>query len=94
MEIIYAIQYHPQVISDDIPKISPTWRVKISTAIETKLKTAPDLYGKPLRRALKGYRKLRVGDYRVVFLIENRKVVIRAIVHRSTVYTVFAKRMK
>jgi len=43
----------------------------------------PELYGKPLRRSLKGYRKLRVGDYRVIFRIEKHFIKIFVIQHRS-----------
>ncbi|MES2504791.1 MAG: type II toxin-antitoxin system RelE/ParE family toxin [Myxococcota bacterium] len=44
--------------------------------------------GKPLRYSLKGHRRLRVGDYRVVYRIEpqNQTVVIIAIKHRKDIY--------
>ena len=42
----------------------------------------PELYSEPLRRTLKTYRKLRVGDYRIVLKIEDRVVTILAICHR------------
>jgi hypothetical protein len=34
---------------------------------------APQEYGTPLRKTLKGYWKLRVGDYRVVYKISRPK---------------------
>lgn len=89
---MYDLRYHPDVVRIDIPKISSTWRVKICKAIEQRLATEPALYGKPLRRSLKGYRKLRVSDYRIVFRIEGRVVKILMIAHRSTVYEVIKKR--
>ncbi|MFZ2522080.1 MAG: type II toxin-antitoxin system RelE/ParE family toxin [Minisyncoccia bacterium] len=61
--------------------------------IEEKLTVAPDFYGKPLRRSLKGYRKFRVGDYRVVFRINRDKVYVLAIMHRSVVYEKITKRL-
>ncbi|MBI4050751.1 MAG: type II toxin-antitoxin system RelE/ParE family toxin [Candidatus Doudnabacteria bacterium] len=83
---MFKIVYHHLVVSDDIPKLSSEWKEKIRHAIEGRLMTHPDLYGKPLRRSLKGYRKLRVGDYRVIFRIEKAIVKILAIQHRSIVY--------
>jgi len=73
----YEILYIDKVVKDDISKISGSYRDRIKLAIETRLLTKPDLYGKPLRRSLKGYLKLRVGDYRIVFRIENQKVKIQ-----------------
>lgn len=71
MEISFSIIYHYLVVRSDIPRLSVLWRRKVQSAIEEKLTTNPDLYGKPLRRSLAGYRKLRVGDYRVIFRIEE-----------------------
>lgn len=79
----FRIVYHHLVVSEDIPKLSGEWRDKVRLAIEQRLATRPDLYGKPLRRSLKGYRKLRVGDWRVIFRIEKNIVRVLIIEHRS-----------
>jgi len=92
MALEFELVYHKKVAEEDIPQLAPLWRTKIQTAIEEKLSTYPDLYGKPLRRSLKGYRKLRVGNYRVVFRIAESKVLILAILHRSVVYREMGKR--
>lgn len=86
MAIGFTIYYHPKVIRGDIPLLSTTWKVRIKSAIEEKLTTTPEKFGKPLRQSLSGYRKLRVGDYRIVFRIKDRTVLIFAILHRSVVY--------
>lgn len=52
---------------------------------------APEEYGAPLRKTLKGYWKLRVGDYRVVFKVKGNKIIILAILHRKDVYDVVSK---
>lgn len=88
----FDIVYHPLVVSNDIPQLSSKWKEKIKQSIEERLTTHPDLYGKPLRRTLKGYRKLRVGDYRVIFQIEKRMIKILIIQHRSVVYGDVSKR--
>ena len=79
-------------VGDDIPKFSITTRKKIRRAVEEKLTTEPEFFGKPLRKSLKGFRKLRVGDYRIVFRIESKKVKIFYIGHRSIVYQKAEKR--
>ena len=90
---MFQIVYHHLVVRDDIPKLSHEWKEKVRQAIEERLTTHPDLYGKPLRRSLKGYRKFRVGDYRVIFRIEKQVVKILIIQHRSTVYNEIEKRV-
>jgi mRNA interferase RelE/StbE len=39
-----------------------------------------------LRRTLKGYRKLRVGDYRIVLKLEGDAILVLGICHRKDVY--------
>ncbi|KKR91184.1 MAG: Toxin-antitoxin system, toxin component, RelE family [Candidatus Roizmanbacteria bacterium GW2011_GWA1_41_13] len=89
---MFDITYHPSVVAEDIPNLSGVWNKKIRVAIEKRLTTKPDLYGKPLRRSLEGYRKFRVGDYRVVFRVRDNTVIILVIQHRSVVYTKAVKR--
>ena len=86
MEIAHTITYHPAVVFDDIPRLSTAEKNRVREAIELKLQTKPELFGKPLRQSLRGYRSLRVGDYRVVFRIEKKVVRILLIAHRSVVY--------
>ena len=93
MALDFQIFYHNKVVKEDIAVLSPIWRNKIRFAIEEKLTVAPDFYGKPLRRSLKGYRKLCVGDYRIVFRIQRNKLYILAIMHRSVVYEKITKRL-
>lgn len=89
----YAVVYHPTVIRDDIPSLDQATRRRIKSAIEDKLFERPELFGIPLRQSLKGHRKLRVGDYRVVFRIMEREVYIIAVSHRSTAYQESARRI-
>jgi mRNA interferase RelE/StbE len=90
---MFEILYHAEVVKKDIPKLSADWQDKIRTAIESRLTTKPEVYGKPLRRSLKHYRKLRVGDYRVIFRIEGQLVKVFVIQHRSKVYSTVGKRI-
>lgn len=89
---MFTVVYHHLVVRDDIPKLSSEQKEKVRRAIKERLVTHPDLYGKPLRRSLKGYRKLRVGDHRVIFQIEKNTVKVLVIQHRSVVYGEAEKR--
>ncbi len=82
----FQVSYHELVVSDDLPKLDGRLKKRIRHAIEIRLMTQPELYGAPLRRSLAGYRKLRVGDYRIVFKIISAKVKILIIEHRSVAY--------
>lgn len=82
----YTLVYHPAVRSDDIPRLNRNICARLARAIEQRLTTEPQRYGEPLRRTLKGYWKLRVGDYRVVFKAINDEVWIYGIIHRREVY--------
>ena len=92
--MMFKILYHHLVVRDDIPRISNMWKKNIRRDIESKLITRPDMYGKPLRRSLKNYRKLRIGDYRVIFKIEIDMVKILVIQHRSAVYSIAERRVR
>ena len=89
----YHLAYHPEVRTKDVPGINQHLRDRISKAIESRLTTEPQRYGEPLRRTLKGYWKLRVGDYRVVFKVVENEVWIYGISHRRAVYDRIVKRL-
>ncbi len=92
MGVVFTILYHPLVLKDDLPKIGAAHRSRLKKAIEHKLMRDPALFGIPLRQSLKGHRKLRVGDFRIVFSIDKQTVFVVAILHRSIVYQMVSKR--
>ena len=83
----FTLHYHPAVRTEDLPHIDQRIKNRIRKAIEERLQTAPHDYGEPLRKSLKGYWKLRVGDYRVVCKVVDLEVWILGIKHRKLVYT-------
>lgn len=89
---MFCVIYHHLVVTEDITRLSSLWRRKVRRAIEEKLTRGPEVFGKPLRRSLKGYRKLRVGNYRIVYRIDRDVVKIFVIQHRSVVYKTAEKR--
>ena len=88
MEMIYQIRYLDEVVRKDISALPSSARNLIKRAIEERLTIDPIGFGKPLRYSLKGHRRIRVSDYRVVYRIEPEvsTVIIVAIKHRKDVY--------
>ena len=86
-----TVFYHPKVLSEDIPALSKSVRIRVKNAIEKKLLTHPHTFGSPLRGSLVPLWKLRVGDYRIVFDVQGDKVYIHAIGHRKHIYTHMAQ---
>lgn len=84
----YEIFYDFESKTNDLKNISPPIKKIIKNAIEKKLMHDPYTFGKPLRYGLKNHRSLRVGDYRVIYRIDDNKiiVIIIAIDHRKNVY--------
>lgn len=84
---MYSIQYLESV-KDDIQGLSKSTKDKLKRAIEKKLVLNPIEFGKPLQYSLKGLRRLRVEDYRIIYQInlEDKVVLIIKIGHRKEVY--------
>jgi len=91
--LLFNLRYHPDVKDIDIPQLNELLKKRIKNAIETRLTTAPYQYGEPLRKTLKGFWKLRIGDYRVVFKIVEKDIWILGIIHRKNVYEKVLKRV-
>jgi mRNA interferase RelE/StbE len=82
----YTLLLKPEVVEQDLPKIDDINKQRIAKAIQRKLVTHPEIFGKRLKYPLHGLYKLRVGDWRVVFKIKKEIVDIIAIKHRSKAY--------
>jgi mRNA interferase RelE/StbE len=89
----YTLVYHPQVVEEDLPLLPFNIQDRISRAVAARLASAPEKHGAPLKGTLKGYWKLRVGDYRVVYKIARSEVWILGILHRKRVYENVLRRM-
>ena len=88
----YSVQYDVRV-ADDLKSIDANSRKRIRDAIESKLTTQPVLFGKPLRYSLSGLRVLRVGNYRVVYVIKMSTTIVLLIGDRKFVYKEALKRL-
>ncbi len=88
--MLFEPKYHPEV-ARDISGFPQNIKLRIRKAIEDRLILDPVKFCEPLRRGLAGFRKLRVGDYRVIYQVQGRIVVILKIGHRREVYKKFGR---
>ncbi|MBA3721739.1 MAG: type II toxin-antitoxin system RelE/ParE family toxin [Parachlamydiaceae bacterium] len=86
----YRIFYDLASKNKDFERIPSSIREIIKKAIQKKLTIDPVNFGKPLRYSLKGYRSLRVGEYRVIYKIDEDKVIVIIvdIDHRKDIYEI------
>lgn len=89
----YELLYHPDVLKEDLRRIPANIKKRLRIAIETRLQNDPVLYGQPLRQSLKGYRRIRVGDWRIIYRIESSVVIILKIGNRKDVYEEVFRRL-
>lgn len=68
-------------------------RIKLQGAID-RLKLHPQQYGRPLGGPLHGLRRIRSGDFRIVYrIVESpRRVEIGVVCHRKDVYKIALQR--
>ncbi len=89
---MFLLVYHPGVVSD-VGAINRDLRKRLGKAVQERLASHPESYGKPLRGSLAGYWTLRVGDFRVVYRIVKNEVWIYAVINRRDVYEDVMKRL-
>lgn len=73
---MYDIRYHPRIFSEDLPLLDKKDQRRVLKAILKKLPHYPHEFGKPLQGELKGYYRLRIDPYRVVYTIENQRILV------------------
>lgn len=82
----YSVRYDDRAVAE-LARLDRSAARKILEAIEHRLLVAPDSYGKPLRHPLAGLRRLRVGDYRVVYKVAGRQVIVLRVGHAHEAYS-------
>jgi len=80
MDILFSEEFREEYrkIKDNQMRLSVIKQIK-------KLEQNPEA-GKPLSHTLKGYRTLRVSPYRIIYRIEQEKIIINCFEHRGKVY--------
>ena len=73
----------------EFAKLSPETKKRIDKALYGKLLKNPNIHLEPLVADFHGFYKFRVGNYRIICVKENRKLIITVvkIAHRKEVYT-------
>ena len=82
----YSIKFAEIVVKEQIPTIPMPYRKQIKRAIEERLTIDPIKLGKPLKYSLFGLRRLRVGDWRIIYRINGDVVEIVKIGNRKEIY--------
>ena len=92
---MFRVTYHPKV-REDLRNIHRRHVAVIRDAIESKLVTDPEGYGKPLRNTLMNLRSLRIGNYRIVYAVRKKKliVLVLTVAGRDKVYRAAGRRIK
>ena len=73
---MWEVKIHRLVLEEDFKNINNTDRKKILKAIRRKLSSEPLKFGAPLRGEFSVYRKLRAGDYRVIYRTKGEELLV------------------
>ncbi|BET35386.1 MULTISPECIES: type II toxin-antitoxin system RelE family toxin [Wolbachia] len=84
----YTIIFLDSVLEEDLPNLPKKVRSRAIDAIKERLTVNPIDFGESFCYKLKGFRRLRVGDYRIMYYTDTKKheVTIVTIGHRDTIY--------
>ena len=95
---MYTVEIDELVFTEDFRNIDGAGQKRIIKTVRKKLTAEPMVYGKPLSGPYKGYWKLKVGPYRVVYEIIESQLMVYVIKvgyrRDSEVYKELAKRLK
>jgi mRNA interferase RelE/StbE len=87
--LVWQIEFDSEAESD-LRKIDREIQRRILRYLRERIATEKDprRFGAPLRRELSGLWKYRLGDYRIICRIEDKKVVVYVIRigHRKNIY--------
>ncbi len=93
----WTVVYHRDV-EEDLDSIGPSAARRIIRNIDSKLTTAPLQFGAPLAGNLSKFRKLRIGDFRVVYKTIEKKVIVYVLAvgprRDKEIYKVASKRLE
>lgn len=83
----YKVVYLDQV-EKDLKKLDKSIAKKILARIETYLTLDPKGLGKELKGEFRGYWRYRWGDYRIIYKISDKEIliIVLRISHRKNIY--------
>ncbi len=83
----YSMEFQASA-DDDFARLDAAVARQVRNKLDELAATAEATRHRALTGPLRGLFRLRVGDYRVLYSMdrENRRIVVRAVQHRSEVY--------
>lgn len=76
---MWQVEIHPLVWEEDFRTLDHDARRRITQAIRKKLTTHPTEFGTPRSGPLKGYWRLRVDEDRVIYRMEQHRLIVLVI---------------
>ncbi len=83
----YNVIWHEGTLKD-LKKLNRTLVKKIVAKVKNYLSQDPVKLGTPLKGNLKGLYRFRIGEYRVIYVIDQaeKKIIILKVNHRRKIY--------
>ncbi len=84
---MYKLAFHPNV-AKDLKSLDKSTRQRVLNKMQWLLEHVEDVRHEPLTAQWEGTHRLRVGDYRVIYAVDQaeRRVIIYAVGHRREIY--------
>lgn len=91
----YGVEYRPEA-HEDLDELPRTVENRVQKAETERLSVAPTRYGRRLAQSLVGLWRIRVGDYRIAYTVDEatRLVTVWAIRHRKEIYPELERRWR
>jgi len=85
--LAYKAIWHEETLKD-LKKLNRTTAKKIVAKVKNYLTQDPVKLGTPLKGNLKGFYRYRIGEYRVIYVIDQaeKKIIILNANHRKKIY--------
>ncbi len=74
--IRFTVVFADQEVLNEIRRLPKSVQILIARAMKDRLEVAPLSFGKPLKYSWKGHRSLRVSDYRIIYRVDEEKVIV------------------
>lgn len=83
---MYTLKFSSSAVKD-LKKLPKNIRLRILTKLEFFVASeTPLLFARPLINSEIGQYRFRIGDYRVIFDVQDEKVVVLVLGHRRDIY--------
>jgi len=83
----FRVEFYSEIVVKQLASLPKSAQLLLKKAIQSRLETKPNEYGKPLLGNLKNHRRLRVSVYRIIYHVDEEKklVTVKAIDYRRDV---------